>query len=121
MHALRNFEVEVIRLLANSALDKNQLDCLASFTGSAEYEYTGSGYYLTIRMPMLPDIRSTLSHPFVMGEADGIECGFVAFLEHGELTLECHTWGTINVPSDFRERNVVLSMPEMNYIDLTGN
>ena len=57
MHALRNFEIEVIRLLANSALDKSQLDSLASFTGNAEYEYTGSGYFLTVRMPMLPEIH----------------------------------------------------------------
>jgi hypothetical protein len=122
MHALRNFEIDAIRLLANSTLDKSQLDCLASFTGSVEYEYTGSGYYLTVRMPMLPDIRSTLAHPFVMGEADGIGCGFVVFLEPGALTLECHTWGAVDVPNDFRERNVVLSMPNMNYvIDVTGN
>ncbi|MFL6675197.1 MAG: hypothetical protein ACJ8LG_18140 [Massilia sp.] len=121
MRALRNFEVEVIRLLGKSSLDKRQLDSLAAFTGSAEYEYTGSGYYLTLRMPTLPDLRETLSNAFVMGKADGIECGFVVFLEHGELTLECHTWGAIDVPSDFRERNVVLSMPEVNYINLTGD
>lgn len=121
MHALRNFEIDVIRLLANSALDKSQLDGLASFTGSAEYEYTGSGYFVTVRMPILPDIQSTLSHPFVVGAADGIEGGFVVFLEHGELTLECHSWSAVDLPADFRERNVVLSIREMNYIDLTGD
>lgn len=121
MHALRNFEIEVIRLLANSALDESQLDGLASFTGSAEYEYTGSGYFLTVRIPMLPDTQSTLSHPFVVGEADGIEGGFVVFLEPGELTLECHSWNAVDVPADFRERNVVLSIRKMNYIDLTGD
>jgi len=30
MHALRNFEIEIIRLLANSALDESRLDGLAS-------------------------------------------------------------------------------------------
>jgi hypothetical protein len=121
MHTLRKFEIDVIRLLANSALNKSQLDGLASFTGSAEYEYTGSGYFLTVRMPMLPDIQCRLSRPFVVGEADGIECGFVVFLEHGELTLECHSWSAVDVPADFRERNVVPSIRETNYIDLTGD
>lgn len=117
MRALRNFEVEVIRLLGKSTLDKSQLDSLNAFSGSAEYEYTGSGYHLTLRSPTLPDVRQTLSRPIVRGKADGIECGFLVFLEHGKLTLECHTWGAIDVPCDFRERNVVL---EVNYIYLTG-
>lgn len=121
MHALRDFEIKVIRLLANSALDESQLNGLASFTGSAQYEYTGSGYFLTVQMPMLPDIQSTFSHPFVVGEADGIECGFVVFLEHRELTLECHSWSAVDVPANFRERNVVLSVRKMNYTDLTDD
>ena len=120
MLTLRNFEVEVISLLGKPSLDDSQLKSLAAFTGSAEYEYTGSGYYLTLRMPTLPDVRETLSHPLVVGKADGIECGFVVFLERDKLTFECHTWGVINVPDDFRERNVVLSTPKVNYIDLTG-
>ncbi|HBZ07245.1 MAG TPA: hypothetical protein DEP03_13000 [Massilia sp.] len=85
MHTLRDFEIDVIRLLANSALNKNQLDGLSSFTGSAEYEYTGSGYFLTVRMPMLPNIQCTLSRPFVVGEADGIVCGFVVFSNTASL------------------------------------
>jgi hypothetical protein len=119
MLALRNFEIEVIRLLGKSTLDKSQLDSLADLTGSAEYEYTGSGYYLTLRAPTLPDVRATLSRPSVMGEADGSKCGFVVFIEHGKLVLECHAWRAIDVPDEFRERNVVISMPEVNYVDLS--
>lgn len=77
MHALRDFEVEVIRLLAKAALSEDQCDSLASFTGIAQYQYTGAGYFLTLRMPTLTDVRATLSYPFIVGEADGIECGFV--------------------------------------------
>jgi len=119
MLTLHSFDVEVIRLLGKPSLDDSQLESLAAFKGSAEYEYTGSGYYLTLRMPTLPDVRETLSHPFVVGEADGIACSFVVFLERDKLTFECHIWGVIDVPNDFRERNVVLSTPEVNYIDLT--
>jgi hypothetical protein len=37
MHPLRDFEVEVIRLLAKSALSEEQCDLLVSFTGTAQY------------------------------------------------------------------------------------
>lgn len=112
MLALRNFEVKAIQLLAGSTLDQLQLNSVAAFTGSPEYKYTGSGYYLTLRMPTLPALQATLSRPPVMGTADDIECGFIVFLEHGELTLECYTWGAIDVPCDFRDRNVTLSLPD---------
>jgi hypothetical protein len=117
MCTLRNFEVEVIRLLGTPSLDDTQLESLAAFAGNVEYEHTGSGYYLTLRMPTLPDVRETLYHRVVVGEADGIRCGFVVFLERDKLTFECHTWGVIDVPNDFRERNVVLSTPDVNSID----
>jgi hypothetical protein len=54
-----------------------------------------------------------------MGEANGVRCGFVVFIENHALTLECHTWGEIDVPPDFRDQNVVLTLPGMHYIDLT--
>ena len=113
MRALRTFEIEVIRLLGESSLDKNQLEALA-FADSAEYEYTGTGYFLTLRLPGLPTDRQTLHDPVVMGKADGIECGFVVFLEQRELMLECHSWGLVDVPNDFRDRNFVLSTPDIN-------
>ena len=46
------------------------------------------------------------SKPTLMGEAEGIECGFVVFIGNRELTIECHSWGELNVPDDFRNKNV---------------
>jgi hypothetical protein len=40
-----------------------------------------------------------------MGKADQLECGFVVFLENGELLLECHGWGS-DLPDDLRTRDV---------------
>ena len=113
MGALRTFEIEVIRLRGESSLDKCQLEALALADG-AEYEYSGTGYFLTLRLPELPTARQTLYDPVVMGKADGIECGFVVFLEQRELMLECHSWGLVDVPNDFRDRNFVLSTPDIN-------
>jgi hypothetical protein len=44
--------------------------------------------------------------PLVMGKADGIVCGFVIFIEDGRLTIECHSWGELEVPEDYRDRDV---------------
>jgi hypothetical protein len=112
MRTLRDFEVAVIRSIAASALSQDQIDAIAACAGDAEYRYTGSGYFLTLRMATLPADRQVLSSPTIMGEADGIRCGFVVFLEYHELTFECHSWGDIDLPSDFRDRNVVLSTLE---------
>jgi hypothetical protein len=45
-----------------------------------------------------------------MGHADGIDCGFVLFFGEGEMTIECHTWGPVAVPADFRRRNVAVEI-----------
>jgi len=42
----------------------------------------------------------------------------VVFLGEGALTLECHTWGAVDVPGDFRELNVSVSTPPTNFVDL---
>lgn len=83
MRALRTFEVEVIRLLGAPSLDRTQLKAL-SLADSAEYEYTGTGYFLTLRFPGLPPGRQTLHDPVVIGKADGIECGssFFSIMEN---------------------------------------
>jgi hypothetical protein len=72
-----------------------------------------------LRIPTLVDVPTTLSQPVVMGAADGIECGFVVFVEPGELTLECRSWSVVDVPIDFRDRNVNLSTLGVDDIDFT--
>lgn len=77
----------------------------AKFVG---YEYIGSGYYLTVRHPNLPKNRIVCSKPILIGEAENIECGFIVFLENNELTIECHSWGELEIPENFREKNIEL-------------
>ena len=89
-------------------------------TAPERYEYTGSGYFLTVKHPGLPADRRTLSDPFVVGIAGDVRAGFVVFLGDGELTLECHTWGELDVPADFRQRQVNVSTAPTNVVDLRG-
>jgi hypothetical protein len=75
----------------------------AEFVG---YEYTGSGYFLSVRHATLPKERVVCHEPIVTGSADGITCGFIIFIENGELTIECHSWGDADIPEAFRDTDV---------------
>jgi hypothetical protein len=50
------------------------------------------------RPPSLPAEPRTLSEPAVVVKVGDIQAGFVVFLGYGELTLERHTLGPVDVP-----------------------
>ena len=118
MAAFRDFEIQAIRILADGVLTDRQLSALEQVAAPSRYEYTGSGYFLSVAHPELPSEPQTLSYPDVVGESGEITCGFVAFLGGNELTLECHTWGSIDVPDNFRELPVCVGTPPINAVDL---
>ncbi|GLQ48501.1 hypothetical protein GCM10007862_35520 [Dyella lipolytica] len=109
--SLRDFELHAIHLMADDVLTPEQFVALHKLVTPANYEYTGCGYYLTVRNPSLPEQERTVSVP-VVGRADDIVCGFLLFLGNNELTLECHTWGPVEVPADFRDRAVRVDFPD---------
>jgi hypothetical protein len=111
----RDFEVEALRLLLEDAVTPAQMQLIEAFSGTPKFRYTGSGYFLTISDPALPAARSTQSVPAVVGISGPVQCGFVAFLGNHELTLECHTWGPVNVPANFREQLVRISTPPVRF------
>lgn len=106
MSVFREYERKVLHLLAAGALSPGQLEALVEEGEFVGYDYTGSGYFLTVRHASLPGERVVCDRPLLTGRADGVTCGFVIFIEGGELTLECHTWGAVEVPEGFRERDV---------------
>jgi hypothetical protein len=118
MAAFRTFEIEAIRLMANGVLSPAQLELLAQIDEPLRYEYTGCGYFITVAHAALPNHRCTLSEPAVVGTARDVQAGFVVFLGENELTLECHPWGALDVPEDFRDRSVEVSTPVVNVVDL---
>jgi hypothetical protein len=101
----RDFEGEVVRICLESHLPAGGVEAVLGSATWVSYDYTGSGYYLTVRHPSLPSARVVCDMPLT-GRSGNIVCGFVIFLGDGELTLECHTWGPEDVPADFRERQV---------------
>lgn len=75
MAALRSFEIEAIRLLAQNFLSEPQLQAVFSAQKLESYEYTGSGYFLSVRASSLPQGRMTLSEPAVVGNSGNIQAG----------------------------------------------
>ena len=119
MSAFRDFELQAIHLMADDALCGEQLALLREIEAPSEYRYTGSGYYLTVTHPVLPQNPRTLSEPAVVGTSGDIQCGFVVHLDGGGvLVLECHTWGAVDVPEDMRDRNVQIRTPPVNTFSL---
>jgi hypothetical protein len=110
----RQFEVEALRLLLQDAVTPTQMHFIEAFSGNAVYNYTGSGYYLTISDPVLPAESSTRHIPAVVGNSGPVQCGFIAYLGGNKLELECHTWGAVDVPPDFRDQLVRISTPPVH-------
>jgi hypothetical protein len=116
MSALRQFEIDAITLLSENVLSASQLAGVTNLETLDGYEYTGSGYYLTLSHPSLPAEQKALSRPFVFGTSGEVRSGFVGFLGGGKLVLECHTWGEVDVPAGFRDLDVVITVEEVNVI-----
>lgn len=118
MTAFRPFEVQAIRMMADAAVPEQVLARVLAASAADRYDYTGCGYFLTVKDPELPTERRSLSVPPVAGVAGEIQAGFVVYLGDQELTLECHTWGAFDVPENFREMAVQVITPPLNYMDL---
>jgi len=71
-----------------------------------EYHATGYGYFLTVKHPSLPSKRNVYDKPMLIGHSGNVETGFIVFVENGELTIECHGWGDVVVPQDYREMDI---------------
>ena len=111
MAAFLPFEAKAIRLIVGEELPSELLETVLATEAADRYNYTGWGYFVTVKHPSLPVARS-IPGPAVVGVAGGVMAGFVVFLEHNELTLECHGYGDVAVPPDFRERDVVVYVAE---------
>ncbi len=105
MNNIAEFEKDIIRQLCEAYVSHVLLEELFN-KSVAEYEYSGSGYFLTIRHSELPAERTVCDKPKLLGQWGDIDSGFIVFLENNELTLECHSWGDKEIPSDYRKQPV---------------
>ena len=92
--------MEILRVYEKAVLD---LLLRAVFSRA---EISKGGYFLTVRHETLPAERQVCQEPIVIGETNGVICGFVVFLQDKELTLESHSWSENEVPEDFRDQDV---------------
>lgn len=107
MSAFTEFEGDVLRILLRTQFSPAQIDGVLQSATIVSLEHSGAGYFLTVAHPSLPARRTVCDKPVVRGEVGEVQCGFVAFIEHRELTLECHGWGN-EIPRDVRERRLTI-------------
>lgn len=105
-----DYEKSVLGILINAAFSKDEVSRILEESQFVNYEYTGSGYFLSVSHEILPKERIVLDNPIVIGKSQDCTCGFVVFIEDHILTLECHSWSEKEVSPDFRSQ-VVQIMP----------
>jgi hypothetical protein len=112
MSTLRPFEREAVRLLAGPTLEAPLLDTILALGDWVAEQQASGGYDLSVRCDGLPEERVVCHMPTVIGTADDVLCGFVVFIENGELTLECHSWGGRDLPADIRDHDMAVGTVE---------
>ena len=118
MRALRDFEVEAIRLLAGSSLSPAALNAIFEAHELSRYEYTGCGYFATVPVPLELAESLMLCEPQVTGTLGETVCSFVLHLSKDEVTLECEQCCGPDAAPDFREGAVVVASKPGNIVDL---
>ena len=105
MSNIAEYEKDVIRKLCEAHISQALLDDVFE-KSEAKCVHSGAGYLLTFAHSELPLERIVCDKPKLLGEWNGIDSGFIVFLENGELTLECHSWGDKEIPSNYRKQPV---------------
>lgn len=98
-----------MKVLLARAFTSEEIELVARECTDVEYDYTGCGYFLTVHHRTLPLARMVFDDPIVTGRAGDLTCGLIAFIEDGELTLECHDWGLVPIPEAFRDQDVKIT------------
>lgn len=108
MSVFSDYEQDVVERLLEAHLSQAEIAAVVADCEFVSLEHTGVGYFLTVSHAAIPKSRVVCHEPLLVGTADGFDCGFVIFLERGELTLECHSWGDGSIPADVRDRRLVV-------------
>jgi hypothetical protein len=111
MSHFRPFEVEALHHLVDPVLGSEKTSTIAREAELVGYEYSGCGYFVTVKHELLPKERVVCGATMVVARAGEVEGGYIAFLENGELMLECYTAGAVDVPEGFRNSRVEITQP----------
>ena len=105
------YELRVLDVLVAPHLGASTVDAIAREGRLVTYDYTGvGGYFLTVAHPSVPSKRTVCSEPMVTARINGALCGFVVFLERGELTFECYTFDPGSVPENIRNLDITIDL-----------
>lgn len=101
---MKEFERKIISEL----LEKSELKDIVLYEvlDCEELEFSGAGYFLTIKDPALPKRRIVLNDPDIRGKLGDIDVGYLVFVENSELTLECYSYDREILP-EHRDKKFV--------------
>jgi hypothetical protein len=108
MGHFKAFEIEVLRLLTAPALGTTAVEDIVLNAELVSYDYSGIGYFLTVKHPVVPIARTVFSTPTIIGSSGMTQCGFLVFVESGELMLECYIAGAVEISENFREQHIAV-------------
>jgi hypothetical protein len=111
MTHFKPFEVEALRLLVAPVLGIEITDDIVKNAELVGYEYSGCGYFLTVKHGSIPAKRIVCHEPLVLCRSGEVQGGYIVFLEGGELMLECHPAGAVEVSEGFRDLPVTITQP----------
>lgn len=87
---MKEFEREIINELL-SGEERTGIEFMEQ-AGEEIIEFSGVGYFLTLKNPSLPEVRIVLDKPDIRGQLGGINVGYIAFIEKRGFTLECYSY-----------------------------
>jgi hypothetical protein len=107
---LKKFEQEVVSHLLKDKVTTDELQKVLSECSIQSYDFTGAGYFLDLSCKDLKLVKQTIDEPLVTGKNNGIEVGFLLFVDNEEITIECHGWGGGNLPENIRELDFLITV-----------
>jgi hypothetical protein len=103
---MEKFEIEILsKLLTENGFGGY---CGLLETSKPYIEFSGAGYFLSIKDESLPSERTVLDNPKIDGKLGEFDVGFLAFIEDSELTLECYSYEN-EIVNKHREQTFVQS------------
>ena len=107
---LTRFETEVLRHLLQDRLAQNEWQVLLSGYKITNYDFTGAGYFLEVACSGIKLDKETIHQPFIKGNGNNLEVGFLLFVEGNNITIECHGWSDENLPDNFRRLDLQITI-----------
>ena len=109
MTAFKPFEERVLDLMVAPVISTSRVEVIKREATLNWVKHTDHGYFLSVDHPSLPSKKMVFSTPFVIGSANGIESGFVVYIDYNTLTLECYPLLDSDIPPDYRNYDVIVS------------